>query len=67
MSNTNPLDYEKIKPYDSGNYHIEAKPFKTDSWAKASDVEILLTLIVGDEKRIFKGVITNTGIIKNGN
>jgi hypothetical protein len=53
-----------LTPYDDGNYHIEAKPYKSNSWREAKDIEILLTLIVDDEKRIFKGLITNTGIVK---
>jgi hypothetical protein len=55
---------QEIKPYDNGNYHIEAKPYKTDSWRNAKEIEVLVSLIVGDEKRIFKGILTNTGIIK---
>ena len=58
------MEIENILPYDEGNYHIEAKPINNKSWREAQDIEVLISLIVGNEKRIFKGVATNTAIVK---
>jgi hypothetical protein len=57
---------QNLKPYDEGNYHIEVKPWNCDNWRNTDKVQVVMTLKVGNENRIFKGLIDMTGIIKGG-
>ena len=46
------------------DYKIKAKPTKNKSWKEAENIEIVLTLNTKDSEKVFRGVITLTGIIK---
>lgn len=46
------------------NYTIKAIPINNKSWNEANDIEIVLSLDCGDETKVFKGIVSLSGIIK---
>lgn len=48
------------------NYKIKATPINNKTWNEANDIEIVLSLDCEDETKVFKGIVSLSGIIKKG-
>jgi hypothetical protein len=46
------------------NYTIKALPINNKSWEEADNLEVSLILCLPNEKRVFKGIATLSGIMK---
>ncbi len=45
--------------------HTQMKPFDNKSWRDTEKIEVVFSIETDTEKRVFKGLIGLTGIIKN--
>ena len=48
----------------NGEYNIKMIPKNEKTWREADDVDVVLTVNVGDELRSFRGILTLTTIVK---
>jgi len=48
----------------SANTHTEMKPFDNKSWRDTEKIEVSFSIETDTEKKVFKGLINLTGIIK---
>jgi len=56
-----------MKEIRSGDYTIKANPMDNKSWKDADKIEVVLTFTFKDffkETHTFKGIISNSGIVK---
>jgi len=44
--------------------HTEMKPFDSKNWRDTEKIEVVFTIKTNTEKRIFKGLVDLSGIIK---
>lgn len=50
-----------------GEYNIRAAPIEGKTWAMADKVEVVMTLEVGNEKRVFRGLASLSACMRGNN
>ena len=48
----------------SAETHTEMKPADNKTWRETDKIEVVFEIDMGDEKKVFKGFVHLTGIIK---